>query len=109
MPCGRVGRRGPVLLDDPHRRAARCGFDELADVAGHQSWANPNADLRTFAVTEGFPALGSRYRSEQVFFGKPNTADIEIVAFDRPTTFAYAVSQRARGKTRDAHPRTPSR
>ena len=57
----------------------------------------------------GPPALGSTYRSEQVFAGKPQTADIEIVGFDRPSRFAFAISQRKRGGSgKDVHYTTPS-
>ena len=43
--------------------------------------------------------MGSTYRSEQVFVGKPQTADIEIVEFDRPNRFAFAITQRKQGST----------
>lgn len=78
-------------------------FDALADVANHGAWANPNAKLQIHEVSGGPPALGSKYRSEQVFVGKPNTADIEITAFDRPRRFAYSVSQRKDGAQKDVH------
>ena len=56
------------------------------------------------SVSGGPPALGSKYRSEQVFAGKPQTADIEIVAFDRPSRFSFAISQRKRGGSgKDVH------
>ncbi len=46
--------------------------------------------------------LGSKYRSEAVFFGKPATADLEVSAFDRPRTFAFSVSHHQQGK-KDVH------
>jgi uncharacterized protein YndB with AHSA1/START domain len=67
-------------------------FDTLADVANHGSWANSNARLKVSDVTGGPAAVGSKFRSEQVFLGKPQTADIEIVEFDRPRRFAFAIS-----------------
>ena len=51
-------------------------FDALADVEHHPEWANPKAKLSMTSVSGGPPALGSTYRSEQVFAGKPQTADI---------------------------------
>jgi len=72
-------------------------FDTLADVEHHPDWANPGAKLQMSSVSGGPPALGSTFRSEQVFVGKPQTADIEIVRFERPGWFAFAVSQRKQG------------
>ena len=68
-------------------------FDVLSDVANHGSWANPRAELKVAEVSAGPPALGSTFRSEQVFAGKAQTAEIEIVEFDRPNRFAFAISQ----------------
>jgi uncharacterized protein YndB with AHSA1/START domain len=76
-------------------------FDVLSDVANHGSWANPSAKLKISEVSVGPPALGSTYRSEQVFVGKPQTADIEIVEFDRPRRFGFAITQRKQGSTKD--------
>ena len=59
-------------------------FDTLADVEHHPEWANPSARLKMSSVSGGPPRIGSTYRSEQVFVGKPQTAEIEIVEFDRP-------------------------
>ena len=78
-------------------------FDTLADVANHGSWANPNAKLKVSAVSGGPPHVGSTYRSEQRFVGKPQTADIEIVEFDRPRRFAFQVAQRKQGGSTDVH------
>jgi uncharacterized protein YndB with AHSA1/START domain len=72
-------------------------FEVLSDVANHGSWANPSAKLQISEVSGGPPALGSTYRSEQVFAGKAQTAEIEIVEFDRPNRFAFAISQRKQG------------
>jgi uncharacterized protein YndB with AHSA1/START domain len=72
-------------------------FDALADVEHHPEWANPSAKLNMSSVSGGPPALGSKYRSEQVFVGKSQTADIEIVQFERPSRFAFAISQRKLG------------
>ena len=36
-----------------------------------------------------------------MFAGKPQTADIEIVEFDRPSRFAFAITQRKQGSTKD--------
>lgn len=76
-------------------------FDTLADVEHHPEWSNPSAKLRMTSVSGGPPSLGSKYRSEQVFAGKPQTADIEIVEFDRPGRFAFAITQRKQGSTKD--------
>ena len=78
-------------------------FDTLADVEHHPSWANPSAKLSMTAVSGGPPALGSKYRSEQVFTGKPNTADIEITQFDRPRRFEFSISQHKVGSDKDVH------
>ena len=78
-------------------------FDTLADVEHHPEWANPSAKLNMSSASGGPPTLGSKFRSEQVFVGKPQTADIEIVAFDRPRRFAFAVSQRKRGGGKEVH------
>jgi len=72
-------------------------FDVLSDVANHGSWANPRAELKIAEVSAGPPALGSTFRSEQVFAGKAQTAEIEIVEFDRPNRFAFAISQHKHG------------
>jgi uncharacterized protein YndB with AHSA1/START domain len=72
-------------------------FDTLADVEHHPEWANERAKLTMSPVSGGPPALGATYRSQQVFAGKPQTADIEIVQFDRPSRFAFAISQRKEG------------
>jgi uncharacterized protein YndB with AHSA1/START domain len=77
-------------------------FDRLADMARHGEWANAKAKLTVHEVSGGAPALGSRYRSEATFFGKPVTADLEITAFDRPRRFAYSVSHHQQGK-KDVH------
>ena len=76
-------------------------FDTLADVEHHPEWSNPSAKLNITSVSGGPPALGSKFRSEQVFAGKPQTADIEIVEFDRPGRFAFAITQRKQGSTKD--------
>ena len=76
-------------------------FDTLSEVEHHPEWANPSAKLRMTPVSGGPPAVGSTYRSEQVFVGKPQAADIEIVEFDRPSRFAFAITQRKQGSTKD--------
>ena len=80
-------------IDAPPERV----FDTLADVEHHPEWANEKAKLTMSSVSGGPPALGATYRSQQVFAGKPQTADIEIVQFDRPNRFAFAISQRKKG------------
>ena len=80
-------------IDAPPERV----FDILSDVEHHGSWANPSAKLSVSPMSIGPPALGSTYRSQQTFVGKPQTADIEIVEFDRPKRFAFAISQRRQG------------
>ena len=72
-------------------------FDVLSDVANHGSWANPRAELKISEVSGGPPGLGSTFRSEQVFAGQAQTAAIEIVEFDRPNRFAFAISQHKQG------------
>jgi uncharacterized protein YndB with AHSA1/START domain len=78
-------------------------FDALADVAHHGEWANSSAKLRVSAVSDGPPRVGARYRSEQVFVGRPQTADIEIVEFDRPRRFAFRVAQRKQGGSKETN------
>ena len=77
-------------------------FEKLADMPGHGEWANPNAKLKVHEVSGGAPHLGSKYRSEAVFFGKPVSADLEIAVFERPRKFAYSVSHHQQGK-KDVH------
>ena len=72
-------------------------FDTLSDVEHHPEWANPSAKLKMSSVSGGPPPMGSTYRSEQVFVCKAQTADIEIVQFDRPNRFAFAITQRKQG------------
>jgi len=76
-------------------------FDTLSDVEHHPEWANRSAKLKMSSVSGGPPRMGSTYRSEQVFVGKPQTADIEIVDFDPPRRLAYAITQRKQGSTKD--------
>lgn len=85
--------RWTMHIDAPPERV----FDVLSDVARHGEWANPSAKLVVSPVSAGPPGLGSMYRSEQVFVGRSQVADIEIVEFERPRRFAYAVSQRRQG------------
>lgn len=77
-------------------------FDKLADMPTHGEWANKNASLKVSEVSGGAPHLGSKYRSEAKFFGKPVSADLEIVGFERPRKFAYSVSHHQQGK-KDVH------
>ena len=84
-------------IDAPPERV----FDTLADVEHHPEWANSSAKLKMSSVSGGPPRMGSTFRSEQVFVGKPQTADIEIVEFDRPKRFAFAITQRKQGSTKD--------
>jgi uncharacterized protein YndB with AHSA1/START domain len=78
-------------------------FDALADVPNHSSWADDKSQLKIMPVSGGPSALGSKYLSEQIFFGKKNSADLEIVGFDPPRRFALAISQRPDGRERDDH------
>ena len=78
-------------------------FETLTDVEHHPEWANEKAKLTMSPVSGGPPALGATYRSQQVFAGKPQTADIEIVQFDRPSRFAFAISQRKEGGGKEVH------
>ena len=65
------------------------------------SGPTPAPSWKMSSVSGGPPRIGSNYRSEQVFVGKPQTADIEIVEFDRPNRFAFAITQRKQGSTKD--------
>jgi uncharacterized protein YndB with AHSA1/START domain len=85
-------------IDAPPERV----FDKLADMPTHGEWANPKAQLKVSDVSGGAPHMGSKYRSEAVFFGKPVSADLEIVAFERPRKFSYSVSHHQQGK-KDVH------
>src|SRR5262245_49723546 len=78
-------------------------FDALSDVPNHSSWADEKSQLTIAPVSDGPPGLGSKYRSTQVFFGKKNSADLEIVGFEPPTKFALSISQRPDGRDRDDH------
>lgn len=73
-------------------------FDALADLPSHGSWANPSAKLKVHEVSGGAPAVGSKYRSEQMFLRTPGNAELEITAFDRPRRFAFSVLQHLEGK-----------
>jgi uncharacterized protein YndB with AHSA1/START domain len=77
-------------------------FDYVSDVANHPEWANPKANLRMDQVSGVGPALGARYHSEQVFVGKKASADIDVTAFERPSRFAFRLTQHVEGK-RDSH------
>jgi uncharacterized protein YndB with AHSA1/START domain len=89
-----------IHIDAPPEKV----FDTLSDVEHHPEWANPSAKLKMSSVSGGSPRMGSTYRSEQVFVGKPQTADIEIVEFDRPNRFAFAISQRKKdGGGKEVH------
>jgi len=85
--------RWTMHIDAPPEKV----FETLSDVEHHPEWANPSAKLEMSSVSGGPPRMGSTYRSEQVFVGKPQTADIEIVEFDRPNRFAFAITQRKKG------------
>jgi uncharacterized protein YndB with AHSA1/START domain len=90
--------RWTIQIDAPPEAV----FDTVSDMAKHGEWANKNAKLTVYEVAGGPPALGSRYRSEATFFGKPAHGDLEIVAFDRPRKFAYSVAHKQEGK-KDVH------
>ena len=77
-------------------------FDTLTDMPNHGKWANHSAHLKVSEVSGGEPHLGSKYRSESVFFNKPATADLEIISFDRPKKFAYSVAHHQQNK-KDVH------
>jgi uncharacterized protein YndB with AHSA1/START domain len=96
-PGGVMAYHWRMHIDAPPERV----FDTLADVEHHPEWANPSAKLKMSSVSGGRPRIGSTYRSEQVFVGKPQTAEIKIVEFDRPNRFAFAVTQRKQGSTKD--------
>ena len=84
-------------------------FDTLADIEHHPEWANPKAKLNMSSVSGGPPALGSRFRSEQVFVGKPQTADIEIVGSTaRAVSRSPSASASRVGAARTCTSRTPS-
>jgi len=61
------------------------------------------AKLKVAAVSDGPAGVGSTFRSEQVFVGKPRTVDIEIVEFDRGRRFSFKISQRKQGGGKDVH------
>jgi len=83
-------------------------FDTLSDGEHHPEWANPNAKLSMTSVSGGPPALGSRYRSEQVFVGKPQTADIEIVRFSARAGSRSPSASASRAAARTCTTRTRS-
>jgi uncharacterized protein YndB with AHSA1/START domain len=91
-------------IDAPPERV----FDILADVEHHPEWSNPSAKLEMTSVSGGPPSLGSKYRSEQVFAGKPQTADIEIVEFDRPAASRSRSPSASRARRRTSGTGTPS-
>src|SRR5205085_9202046 len=78
-------------------------FAALADVPNRGSWADDKSQLVITPVSEGPPALGSKYRSNQIFFGKKNSADLESVDYEPPRKFALSISQRPEGRETDDH------
>jgi uncharacterized protein YndB with AHSA1/START domain len=96
-PGGVMAYRWTMHIDAPPEKV----FDALSDVEHHPDWANPSAKLKMSSVSGGPPRMGSTYRSEQVFVGKPQTAEIEIVEFDRPNRFAFSITQRKLGSTKE--------
>jgi uncharacterized protein YndB with AHSA1/START domain len=93
-----MGFRWTIQIDAPPEAV----FDTVSDMARHGEWANEKAKLRVHEVSGGPAALGSTYRSEAMFLGKPAHADLEIVAFDRPRRFTYSVTHQQDGK-KDVH------
>ena len=73
-------------------------FEHLADVPRHPTWANPKAKMTMEQTAGSGPGPGAAYRSSGVFVGRPVTADISVVAFEKPGHFAIRSEQHQEGK-----------
>ena len=73
-------------------------FELLADVPAHPTWANPKAKMSMEQTAGSGPGPEAAYRSSGVFVGKPVTADISVIAYEKPGRLAIRSDQHQDGK-----------
>jgi uncharacterized protein YndB with AHSA1/START domain len=88
------GVRFSIEIDAPPERV----FAHLADVPAHPRWANPKAQMTMEQTAGSGPGPDAAYRSSGIFGGKPVSADISVVAFEKPGRFAIRSEQHQEGK-----------
>jgi len=89
-----AGVRFSIAIDAPPERV----FEHLADVPAHPTWANPKAKMSIEQTAGSGPGPNAAYHSSAVFVGKPVSADISVVAYERPERFAIRSDQHQEGK-----------
>ena len=89
-----AGVKFSIGIDAPPERV----FAHLADVPAHPRWANPKAKMTMEQTAGTGPGADAAYRSSGVFVGKPVTADISVVAYEKPGRFAIRSEQHQEGK-----------
>ena len=83
-----------IRIDAPPERV----FDRLADVPAHPTWANPKAKMSMEQTAGSGPGPDATYRSSAIFVGKPVSADLSVVAYEKPGHFAIRSDQHQEGK-----------
>jgi uncharacterized protein YndB with AHSA1/START domain len=73
-------------------------FELLADVPAHPTWANPKAKMSMEQTRGSGPGPDASYHSSAVFVGKPVSADISVVTYEKPGHFAIRSEQHQEGK-----------
>jgi uncharacterized protein YndB with AHSA1/START domain len=92
--AGMGGVRFSIAIDAPRERV----FELLADVPAHPTWANPKAKMSMEQTAGSGPGPDAVYRSSAVFVGKPVSADISVVTYEKPGRFAIRSEQHQDGK-----------
>lgn len=80
-----MGVTAKIQVNAPPQRV----FEVLADIPNHGTWANQKAGLHVRPVSGGPLAVGSTFRSEQRFAGKPAAADIRVTKVSAPAALAF--------------------
>jgi uncharacterized protein YndB with AHSA1/START domain len=88
------GVKFSTAIDAPPERV----FEHLADVPRHPTWANPKAKMSMEQTAGSGPGPDAAYRSSAVFVGKPVSADISVVAYEKPERSAIRSEQHQEGK-----------
>ncbi len=65
-------------------------FENLTDLKRHSEWASNEQTIE--ALSEGPVAQGSKFRSSTKFMGKTIVANLQVVACEPPSHFAFSVS-----------------
>jgi uncharacterized protein YndB with AHSA1/START domain len=89
-----MGVKFSIAIDAPPERV----FEHLADVPAHPTWANPKAKMSMEQTAGSGPGPDAAYRSSAVFVGKAVSADISVVAYEKPERFAIRSDQHQEGK-----------